>query len=275
MELALYQVDAFADEVFKGNPAAVVPLKDWLPEETMQALAVENNLSETAYFVPHEDGARGHYHLRWFTPGAEVDLCGHATLASAYVLFEYRGESADTLTFETRSEPLTVRRGEGGLLAMNFPAQVTTDRLEDVALLARFEAALGAKVQDPLMRGPYSLFILESESDVRNITYSGAIEDALNESPFWALLVTAPADKGKPYDFVSRFFAPAKGVPEDPVTGSAHCMLAPYWADRLGKQKVVGYQASPRGGTVFCEMKGDRVELSGRVAPYLTGTITI
>ena len=275
MDLKLYQVDAFADDVFKGNPAAIVPLAEWLPTEVMQALAVENNLSETAFFVPHADGAVGHFDLRWFTPGAEVDLCGHATLASAYVLFEYLGETADTLRFETRSGTLKVTRGADGFLSMDFPANVTTDELDNPALLAKFEAALGAKVLEPKMRGPYSLFVLERESDVRNIRYSGAIADALEESPFWALLVTAPADAGQPYDFVSRFFAPAKGVPEDPVTGSAHCMLAPYWAKRLGRDKVVGYQASKRGGTVVCEMQGDRVSLSGRVAPYLMGTISI
>jgi len=275
MDLKLYQVDAFADDVFKGNPAAIVPLGAWLPPEVMQALAVENNLSETAFFVPHGDGAPGHYDLRWFTPGSEVDLCGHATLASAYVLYECLDECADMLRFETRSGTLTVARGVDGLLSMDFPANLTSDRLDNPALLAKFEAALGAKVKEPLMRGPYSLFVLERESDVRNIRYSGAIADAIEESPFWALLVTAPADDGQPCDFVSRFFAPAKGVPEDPVTGSAHCMLAPYWAKRLGQDKVVGYQASARGGTVECELRGDRVSLSGRVAPYLKGTISI
>lgn len=275
MDLKLYQVDAFADDVFKGNPAAIVPLQKWLSTEVMQSLAVENNLSETAFFVPHADGAAGHFDLRWFTPGAEVDLCGHATLASAYVLFEYLGETADTLRFETRSGALTVTRGDDGFLSMDFPANFTTDVLDNPALLAKFEAALGAKVLEPKMRDIYSLFVLEREADVRNIRNSGAIADALEESPFWALLVTAPADEGQPYDFVSRFFAPAKGVPEDPVTGSAHCMLAPYWADRLGQDKVVGYQASKRGGTVVCEMRGARVMLSGRVAPYLKGTISI
>lgn len=275
MDLKLYQVDAFADDVFKGNPAAIVPLAEWLPTEVMQALAVENNLSETAFFVPHADGAAGHFELRWFTPGAEVDLCGHATLASAYVLFEQMGEAADTLRFETRSGTLTVTRGAGELLLMDFPANVTTDRLDNPALLAKFEVALGATVLEPKVRDIYSLFILEREADVRNIRYSGAIADAIEESPFWALLVTAPADVGQPYDFVSRFFAPAKGVPEDPVTGSAHCMLAPYWAERLGRERVVGYQVSARGGTVVCEMRGDRVTLSGRVAPYLKGTISI
>jgi predicted PhzF superfamily epimerase YddE/YHI9 len=158
---------------------------------------------------------------------------------------------------------------------MDFPANFTNDRLDDAGLLAKFEAALGAKIQQPMMRPPYSLFVLESESDVRNVAYSGAIAEALDASPFWGLLITAPADEGQPYDFVSRFFAPAEGVPEDPVTGSAHCMLAPYWAERLGKLNVTGFQASPRGGTVFCEVKGDRVMLAGRVAPYLKGTITI
>jgi PhzF family phenazine biosynthesis protein len=275
MDLTMYQVDAFADDVFKGNPAAVVPLKEWLPTEVMQAVALENNLSETAYFAPHADGATGHYDLRWFTPGTEVDLCGHATLASAYVIFEYLGEGADTLNFETRSGTLTVTRGEGGLLSMDFPANVTTERLNDAALIAKLEAALGARILDPLMRDVYSLFVLEREADVRNIRYSGAIADALGVSPFWGLLVTAPANDGQPYDFVSRFFAPAKGVPEDPVTGSAHCMLAPYWAERLGRNTVTGYQASPRGGTVICKMNGPRVQLSGRVAPYLKGTISI
>ncbi len=275
MDFTLYQVDAFADDVFKGNPAAVLPLESWLPTDRLQAIALENNLSETAYFVPRADGAKGHYDLRWFTPGAEVELCGHATLASAYVLFEFLGETADTLTFHTRSGALIVTRGEAGLLSMDFPARAL-EEVSDTAVLATFSKALGQPVQNLLAFGEYCLFVLESEVQVRGVRYSGAIEDALASTPYWGLLITAAADEAtSAYDFVSRFFAPAKGVPEDPVTGSAHCMLAPYWAERLGKPDVVGYQASARGGMVYCTMKDDRVALAGRVAPYLKGTISI
>ncbi len=275
MELTLYQVDAFADEVFKGNPAAIVPLECWLGDETLQAIALENNLSETAYFIRHEDGVPGHYHLRWFTPRAEVDLCGHATLASAFVLFEFLGEQSDKLAFETRSGALHVERGADGALAMDFPAQTTDARLDNPELIVEFEAAIGTKIEAPLMRLPYSLFVLESEADLRAVHDLSAIGSALERSPFWALLITAPADEERDYDFVSRFFAPGKGVPEDPATGSAHCLLAPYWAERLGKSELVGYQASQRGGVVHCAMNGGRVTLSGKVSPYLQGRISI
>jgi len=275
LDLKIFQVDAFADEVFKGNPAAVVPLESWLPDETLLAIAMENNLSETAYIVPHEDGTAGHYYLRWFAPNAEVEICGHATLGTAYVLFEFLGISVETLAFETRSGTLEVSRGSGGMLSMDFPAQVATDQFENAKVLADYEAALGAKIKNPLMRGPYSLFVLEKESDIRDVRDIRGIASALDQSPFWGLLITAPADEGREYDFISRFFAPGKGVPEDPVTGSTHCMLAPYWADRLGKNETTGYQASPRGGYVHCVVNGDRVTLSGKVAPYLKGTISI
>jgi len=274
MDLTIYQVDAFADDVFKGNPAAIVPLKDWLSDTALQAIAMENNLAETAYFVPHESGAEGHFHLRWFTPGAEVDLCGHATLASAYVLFKYLDEASDTLVFETRSGALAVKQEEGGFLSMDFPA-LSLDPATENDLIDVFSKAIGQSVHEAFTSQEYVMCVLKSEADVRAVQYSGAIEDALRASPFWGLIITAPADAGQDYDFVSRFFAPEKGVPEDSVTGSAHCRLAPFWAERLGKNDVVGYQASPRGGEVRCALDGERVTLSGRVAPYLVGTISI
>lgn len=274
MDLTLYQVDAFTDEVFKGNPAAIVPLTAWLGDDQLQAIALENNLSETAYFIPHEDGAPGHYHLRWFTPGAEVDLCGHATLGTAYVLYEFLGETADTLRFETRSGTLVVTRKGGGMLAMDFPA-LQSKPVADKAEVDPFAKAIGQRVEEMRTSLEYAMCVLAEEAQVRAITYSGAIEDALRASPYWGLIVTAPAASGTGRDVVSRFFAPQKGVPEDPVTGSAHCRIVPYWAERLGKNELTAYQASPRGGTVHCTLRGDRVSLAGHVAAYMKAVITV
>ena len=185
MDLTLYQVDAFADEVFKGNPAAIVPLKAWLPTERLQAIALENNLSETAYFIPKADGPAGHYDLRWFTPGAEVQLCGHATLASAYVLYENLGETAEELTFHTLSGPLVATRGKGGLLSMDFPAQPPQEAPDSASAVEVFSKALGQPVQSLLAFGEYGLCVLQSEARVHAVIYSGAIEDALRASSYW------------------------------------------------------------------------------------------
>ena len=259
MKTKLYQVDAFTDRPFAGNPAAVVPLEEWLPDETMQSIALENNLSETAFFVRRGDGG---YDLRWFTPAREVDLCGHATLGTAWVLFNRLGFSGAAATFHTRSGPLSVGR-DGDRLVLDFPAQppVPGD-IGDVA------GAIGV-APEVVLRAPYGVVVLDSDATVRSVQPNLAQIAALDIPE---LIITAP---GGDCDFVSRFFAPAAGIDEDPVTGSAHCILIPYWAERLGKREMFARQVSSRGGALWCAMKGDRVSIAGHVAPYLEGTITI
>ena len=259
MELKLYQVDAFTDRPFAGNPAAVIPLRQWLPEAAMQAIALENNLSETAFFVPCDDGD---FDLRWFTPVVEVALCGHATLATAWVLFNRLGQTGNAVTFHTKSGPLKVSR-DGPRLVMDFPAQPPVPAgIDDVA------GALGM-TPDAVLRARYALAVLSNEAAVLAVRPDFAKVANLD---FPALVVTAP---GKRCDFVSRFFAPRLGVDEDPVTGSAHCMLIPYWAERLGRTEMFARQVSSRGGALWCSLKGDRVLIAGHVAPYLEGTITL
>ena len=259
MELTMYQVDAFTDKVFGGNPAAVVPLREWLPDDVMQAIALENNLSETAFFKLREDAD---YDLRWFTPALEVNLCGHATLGTAWTMFNRLDYGAESVTFHTRSGRLTVTRS-GERLIMDFPAQPPAPtEIGDVA------GAIGA---EPLavLAGPYAVALLDSEEAVRRLTPDfGKI--AKLDIP--ELIVTAP---GGDCDFVSRFFAPAGGIDEDPVTGSAHCILTPFWAERLGKSEMFARQVSARGGAVWCTLNGDRVTLAGYGAGYMEGTITI
>lgn len=257
MELFQYQVDAFADRLFAGNPAAVVPLEAWLPDALMQAIAAENNLSETAFLVP-EGGGWG---LRWFTPLAEVDLCGHATLASAHVLYRHRGVDLPELAFATRSGTLRVRRDGDGYL-MDFPAR----RPRPVAVPPGLAAAVGATPNEVLMDGDL-LAVFEDEATVRALAPDTA---ALLALPGRGLVVTAP---GQRHDFVSRFFVPRVGVPEDPVTGSAHCLLAPYWAARLGRDALRAFQCSRRGGEVGCTVRGDRVLLSGTARTFMTATL--
>jgi len=258
-EIPMYQVDAFTSRVFSGNPAAVCPLKEWLPDDRLQAIAAENNLSETAYFVHNGDG----YHLRWFTPGCEVDLCGHATLASAYVLFNELGERGDLLRFHTQSGELRVKR-QGDLLALDFPARPPSPSAANPGLVA----ALGGNPRHILAARDY-LVEYATEDEVRALTPD---MEALKQIDRFAVIVTAP---GRDCDFVSRFFAPAKGVPEDPVTGSAHCTLIPYWADKLGKATLHARQVGRRGGELFCKLNGDRVEIAGHAALFLRGTIQL
>ncbi|MDE0065120.1 MAG: PhzF family phenazine biosynthesis protein [Gammaproteobacteria bacterium] len=259
MDLKLYQVDAFTDRAFGGNPAAVVPLREWLPAATMQAVAQENNLSETAFVVPRENGD---FDLRWFTPAVEVDLCGHATLGAAWVLFNRLGHTGDAVTFHTRSGPLKVSR-EDSRLAMDFPAQPPVPGgAGDIA------GALGT-TPEAALRGPYALAVLRDEAAVRTVR-PDLTRVADLDLP--GLVVTAP---GRNCDFVSRFFAPGLGINEDPVTGSAHCILIPYWAERFGKTEMFARQVSARGGALWCFLKGDRVLISGEVAPYMEGTITL
>jgi PhzF family phenazine biosynthesis protein len=259
VELPIFQVDAFASSVFSGNPAAICPLEQWLPEETMQAIAAENNLAETAYFV----GNGGSYHLRWFTPVCEVDLCGHATLGSAYVLFQELNEPGDTVRFETKSGPLVVRR-QGGLLVMDFPSRppAPVDPHPDLV------RALGGGPSEILAARDY-LVRYASEDELRRLAPD---MEALKRIDRFAFIATAP---GNDCDFVSRFFAPAQGIPEDPATGSSHCTLTPYWAKQLDKTALHARQISPRGGELFCKLLGDRVEIAGHAALFLRGRIVV
>lgn len=257
MILPLYQVDAFTGKLFAGNPAAVCPLESWLGDRQMQSIAAENNLSETAFFVRNGDV----YDLRWFTPACEVDLCGHATLASAFVVLEYLDRSAAAVRFHTKSGELRVRRN-GDLLTMDFPAR-PPQPCDPLPALAE---ALGKPPRELGAARDY-LAVYDSEEDVRSLDPDMR---ALAAVDHFAVIVTAP---GKDVDFVSRFFAPAEGVDEDPVTGSAHCTLAPYWAQRLGKTSFHALQVSARGGELWCELAGDRVAISGRAVRYLEGTI--
>jgi predicted PhzF superfamily epimerase YddE/YHI9 len=259
MEIPIYQVDAFSSAVFGGNPAAVCPLEEWLPDETLQAIAAENNLSETAYFV--RTGER--YALRWFTPGCEVDLCGHATLASAYVLFHELDARGDTLRFDTKSGDLAVRR-DGERLAMNFPSRPPGRVEVDPGL----REAMGGEPVEILAARDY-LLVYRSEAEVRRLTPH---MDALARINRFAFIATA---RGEDCDFVSRFFAPAKGIPEDPVTGSAHCTLIPYWAAKLGKTTLEARQVSRRGGELFCRLAEDRVEIGGSARLFLRGRIIL
>lgn len=260
MRIPIYQIDAFTSRVFSGNPAAVCPLEDWLDDAQLQAIAAENNLSETAFFLRKGDG----YELRWFTPVCEVELCGHATLASAYVLFERLGHRGEVITFRTRySGTLTVRR-DGDLLAMDFPAWPLEPGDPPEALLR----GLGVTPIETWV-SDYYLVALGSEADVRSLRPD---VEPLRELHPRCVIITA---RGGDCDFVSRFFAPSYGIPEDPVTGSAHCALTPYWSKRLGKTKLHALQVSPRGGELFCEDRGERVGIAGRAAAYLEGTITV
>ncbi|MBB3838505.1 PhzF family phenazine biosynthesis protein [Runella defluvii] len=262
MQLSLYQLDAFTDKVFGGNPAAVVPLTSWLSDETMQAIAAENNLAETAFYVPTEAG----FHIRWFTPTVEVDLCGHATLASAYVLFSLENYAHDEINFDSRSGVLNVRK-EGDWLVLNFPADsIHKQLLSPPALLE----ALGEISPVEILRGKTDFMaVLESEEQVRTLQPDIIV---LSTLPARGVIITAPGDS---VDFVSRFFAPQSGIAEDPVTGSAHTTLTPYWADKLGKTEMEALQVSARGGVLKTKLIGDRVEIAGQVKLYLRGTIEI
>jgi len=261
MRIPLYQIDAFADGPFTGNPAAVCPLDAWLPEAVMQAIAAENNLSETAFFAPEGEG----YHLRWFTPTTEVDLCGHATLASGFVVFRWLQPERRCITFETeQAGPLTVAR-DGDLLALDFPSRPPAPQAMSEPLVA----ALGRRPTALLAARDY-LAVYETADDIAALQPDFAALAALDR---FAVIATAPGTGG--VDFVSRFFAPARGVDEDPVTGSSHCTLIPYWAERLGKNRLNARQLSRRGGALSCALDGDRVTIAGRALPYLEGMITI
>ncbi len=263
--IPLYQVDAFTDRVFAGNPAAVCPLSEWLPDETMQAIAAENNLSETAFFVARPDDE---FDLRWFTPKMEVDLCGHATLASGHVVLNHLESARNEVAFHTRSGRLTVAR-EGERLVMDFPSQ-PPEHTDDAALLSEVSDALG-KAPSQLFASHTIMAVFDHHSQVAGLKPDFAKVAAL-DIPY--VIATSPGD-GEGVDFVSRFFAPTAGINEDPVTGSAHTLMTPYWVGRLGRNPLVARQISERGGTLWCELKGDRVSIAGHATGYMRGEITI
>jgi len=258
MKTRLYQVDAFTSRVFAGNPAGVCPLESWLPGDVMQSIAIENNLSETAFFIPMEDG----YHLRWFTPKTEVDLCGHATLASAWVLFNELGYQGERIRFHTREGDLFVERRGEGELEMDFPVKKPRTCTTPPFL----EKALGASPSELLSNEDY-LAVFASEAEVAAIKPDFKIMAQIDTR---GIIISAPGDR---VDFVSRFFAPRYGIDEDPVTGSAHCVLTPFWAERLGKDILSARQISRRGGDLTCSLKGDRVFIAGHAILYMRGEI--
>lgn len=265
MQLPIYQADAFTSELFKGNPAAYVPLTSWLDDQLMQQIAAENNLAETAFTVPTDNG----FELRWFTPGEEVPLCGHATLATAHLLWTELGETNPEIHFFTRSGELIVRR-EGGLLALDFPAQNS----RQVALSSDYTQALGAE--------PLSAMEVAGSDDQLLIEFACAATvaklapdmRAVKTLPYKGLICTAPSNDNE-CDFVSRFFAPAIGIDEDPVTGSAHTLLVPFWAGKLDKPHLKAKQISARGGELDCELRNGRVIMRGHAVTYLRGQISL
>lgn len=263
MELPIYQVDAFTDNVFGGNPAAVIPMAEWLPDEVLQKIAVENNLSETAYFIETPDGP----YLRWFTPSYEVDLCGHATLASAYTYLALLHPDKNSVTFKTNvAGDLTITR-DGDLFTMDFPARAGENM--DVDTVPSFVLdALSPHKPIAVRKARDLLLVYDNETIINDITPDWS---ALKKYEPW-ICVSAASQK---YDFVSRFFCADDSIGEDPVTGSAHCTLTPYWAEKLRKNTFQAYQASARGGALTCTLKEDRVFISGKAVLYMKGTIHV
>ena len=261
MNYTLYQVDAFTDKLFGGNPAAVIPLEQWIDDEVMQRLAMENNLSETVFFVPAAmNGAD--YEIRWFTPVLEINLCGHATLASAFILFEKLGHARETIRFHCKSGMLSVRKNNG-LIEMDFPAWPPEPVEQDFSDLLK---ALGSSTSLGIFKSRDVLVELENEEAVRNCDPDFTLLKKIGEK----VIITA---RGRQADFVSRFFAPSAGIDEDPVTGSAHSQLIPYWAEKLGKNELHAFQLSQRGGELWCEHLGDRVKIGGKCVFYMKGEI--
>ncbi|MEO6499218.1 MAG: PhzF family phenazine biosynthesis protein [Mucilaginibacter sp.] len=259
MKIPIYQADAFTGALFGGNPAAICPLTEWLPDELMQKIATENNLAETAFFVKNDTG----YKLRWFTPEYEIDLCGHATLASAHILFTELGYTGDTIYFETvKAGTLTVKK-DSDRYSMDFPSRPPAPAVMPANLLE----ALGDKQPVAILKSRDYMLVYESEQDIINMSPDFSL---LAKVDTVGVIVTAP---GSGADFVSRFFAPSAGINEDPVTGSAHCNLIPYWADKLGKTTLHAYQLSVRKGELWCELKGDRVLMAGKAVTFLKGEI--
>jgi PhzF family phenazine biosynthesis protein len=259
MTIRYFEVDAFADRVFRGNPAGVCPLDAWLPGATLQSIAAENNLSETAFILARGDD----YDVRWFTPTTEVDLCGHATLASAFVVFSELGFRGDTVRFHSKSGVLAVTR-EGELLTLDFPSRPPSP-------CAAPDALLGGLGKQPIeiLKSRDFLVVFASEADVRALKPDFA---ALRTLDCLGIIATAP---GVDCDFVSRFFAPGAGIDEDPATGSSHCTLTPYWAERLGRTRLFARQVSRRGGEMFCKLVGDRVQIGGHATLYSRGELEV
>lgn len=257
MELDLYQIDTFTDRPFQGNPAAVIPLEMWPPDNIMQSIAEENNLSETAFFVPTGKG----FHIRWYTPKTEVDLCGHATLAAAYVLFNILGYKKDKITFNSKTGTLTVLQKDDWLI-MDFPAQPPVPSNVPDEIVKAF-----GKVPIECLRSEDHIVVFETERDI--LAMKPEI-DYLKKLDLRGTVITARSSQ---YDFVSRFFAPKYGIDEDPVTGSAHTQLIPYWAQKLDKTKMKAKQVSRRGGEIVCELHEDRVLISGKAIKFLEGKI--
>jgi len=261
MNIPIYQADAFTDTLFGGNPAAVCPLMEWLPDATMQKIAVENNLAETAFFVKTANG----YKLRWFTPEYEIDLCGHATLATAHILFTQLGYTEPTIHFETvKAGVLTVTKN-GDKYTLDFPSRPP----EPAVIPPGLTEALGMKAPLEFLKSRDYMLVYDNEDEILNCKPDFSL---LAKFDVVGIIITSP---GKEVDFVSRFFAPSAGIPEDPVTGSAHCNLIPYWAAKLGKNELHAYQQSARKGELWCQLKGDRVLMSGKAVTYLKGEIYI
>lgn len=258
MKLPIYQVDAFTSKTFAGNPAAVVPLKSWLDDKLLQNIAAENNLSETAFFVKED----AHYHIRWMTPVSEVPLCGHATLASGFVLFNFIEKDKTSLSFLSKSGELIVER-EGELISLNFPANKLQIKEPTEKLIECFQKA----PIEVLESSYFLLLVFDDEDFIKNYLPNFDLISKLHNH---GVIITA---KSKNVDFVSRVFVPNEGINEDPVTGSAHTVLTPYWSEKLNKKKLTAYQLSKRGGELICEDLGNRVKILGRAALYMTGEI--
>ncbi len=259
MEISLYQIDAFASKLFEGNPAAVCPLNEWLPDEVMQSIAKENNLSETAFFVSKGDG----FHIRWFTPKNEVDLCGHATMASAYALFNILGYEKDKIEFESKSGILAVTR-DNDWLVMDFPAQPSVPCEIPKEIIEAFDT-----MPIECLKAEDYIVVFDREIDIESASPDLG---QLIKLDLRGVIITAQSGR---YDFITRFFAPKYGIPEDPVTGSAYTQLAPYWASTLGSKRFRVKQVSSRGGELACEMLDDRVLIYGKAVKYLEGKINI
>ncbi len=260
MELTIFQVDAFAEALFAGNPAAVVPLKEWLPDHVLQNIAMENNLSETAFFIPEEKG----FHLRWFTPTREVNLCGHGTLATAHILFNHLGFDGEQIEFRTRSGKLSVSRLHH-LLFLDFPVS----DIKNIPTPQKLTSGLGLRPLEVFTGGEYLMAIYKNESEIKKIHPDFPV---LQKLPFNGIIATS---QGNSADFVSRFFAPVMGIDEDPVTGSAHTLLIPYWSRILVKNSMVAHQISKRGGILHCELLPDRVKIGGKAVTYMSGTVML
>jgi PhzF family phenazine biosynthesis protein len=260
MRIPIYQIDAFSSQPFKGNPAAVCPLEEWLPDEVMQSIAMENNLSETAFFIKNED----QYDIRWFAPKIEIDLAGHPTLATAHVIFNEMNHQGDTITFKSKiSDILEITRNKD-IISMNFPSRPP----KKIYKKELIEEAIGVEVEE-FYENRDGLAVVANEEIVTNLSPS---MDKISKLDYIGLIVTS---RGENVDFVSRFFAPQIGVPEDPVTGSAHCELIPLWAEKLNKNKLTAKQLSSREGTLYCEYLNDRVIIGGEAVTVLSGELII